>query len=216
MEVLRATEILEKEINENAQKKAECILAEAKKECKQIADEADKRVADVEKQENEVLEKRLGALKMRVDAAVPLEKGRFLASYVDDTFMAAVTEYIKALDEKKQLQLIVKAMEKYKPVITSKKFIAYGIGFDCKAVQDSLVKVLGADLIVSCKPMEIKEAVNIGILSANSSSLQKGIVLECEDGSVRCCVTFEDIVSNLKEINGEDLIKALFCGGLPQ
>ena len=36
MEVLRATEILEKEINENAQKKAECILAEAKKECKQF------------------------------------------------------------------------------------------------------------------------------------------------------------------------------------
>lgn len=216
MEVLRATEILEKEINENAKKKAEQVLAEAKLECKRIAEEADKRIAAAEREENEVLNKRLDAVRMRVDAAVPLEKGRILASYTTGAVVSAVNEYINALGDEKQLELILKVLERYKPVMADRKFVARVIGFDCKPVQTALPKVFSGGSVVSCEPMETKDAVNSGILSADGTNLQKGVILECEDGSVRCRATFEDIVSNLKEFNGEELVKTLFSGGLPQ
>lgn len=216
MEVLRATEILEKEINENAKKKAACILAEAESECKKIAESIDGRIKTMEKEEESSFQKKSDALKMKVEAAISLDQGRFLAEYIDKAVMSAINDYLGALDEKRQLQLVQRQLEKYKPVLQGKKIAAGVIGFDDKSVQPVLASVFGQDAVASCKPLDSKAALDADIWSLSGLEVRKGVLVETEDGSMRCRSTFNEVVRELIEFHGSEMVSTLFSGGLPQ
>lgn len=216
MEVLRATEILENEINENAKKKAACILAEAESKCREIAENVDNRIAAMEKEEDFFLQKQLSAIKMGMEAAISLSKVRFLAEYTNKTVISAIHDYLDALDEKKQLQLIQSQLSRFTPVLAGKKLAVEILGFDEKAVGSVLADVFGKDAVASCQLVDPKVAKGSDVWNQGNLGVSKGILLRTEDGSVRCHVTFDDIVRQLLEHHGSELASTLFCGGLPQ
>lgn len=216
MEVLRATEILENEINENAKKKAACILAEAESECKKIAENIDNRIAAMEKEEEFFLQKQLTAIKMGMEAAISLNKVRFLAEYTNKTVISAIHDYLNALDEKKQLQLIQRQLERFAPVLEGKKLAVEILGFGEKAVEPVLAGVFGKGAIASCQLVDSKLAMGSDVWNQGGLGVSKGILVRTEDSSVRCHVTFDDIVRQLLEHHGSELASTLFCGGLPQ
>ena len=216
MEVLRATEILEREINENAKKKAACILAEAESECKKIEENIDGRIKAMEKDEESSFQKKSDALKLRVEAAISLEQGRFLAEYIDRSVMSAINDYLNSLDEKRQLQLVQRQLEKYKAVLQGKKIVAGVMGFDSKVVQPVLASVFGNDLLGSCQPMDSKALRDNDNWSLPGLEVLEGVIVETEDGSTRCRSTFNEVARELIEFHGSDLVSTLFCGGLPQ
>lgn len=216
MEVLRTTEILENEINENAKKKAACILAEAESECRKIAEIIDKRIAAVEKEEEFFLQKQLSVIKMEMEAAISLSKVRFLAEYTNKTVISAIHDYLDALDEKKQLQLIQSQLSRFAPVLEGKKLAVEILGFDEKSVRPVLADVFGKDAVASCQLVDPKVAMGSDVWNQGNLGVSKGILLRTEDSSVRCHVTFDDIVGQLLERHGSELASTLFCGGLSQ
>lgn len=216
MEVLRATEILENEINENVKKEAACILAEAESECRKIAENVDNRIATMEQEQNLSLQKQLATIKMGMEAAVSLSKVRFLVEYTDKTVLSAINNYLNALDETKQLELVSRQLEKYRHVLEGKRLIVSIIGFEEKSVQSVLASTLGKNAIVSCQLVDPDLSVDADLWSLPGLEVRKGVIVEAEDGSVRCRATIAEIVRELLADHGDELVRTLFCGGLPQ
>lgn len=82
MEELRSTEILDKEIRSDARKKAERILSKAEVDCQMILAEVDDRVEKAKKEISDKDEKKLAAYEKQKNAALPLEKKRFLVNFI--------------------------------------------------------------------------------------------------------------------------------------
>ena len=80
MEELRSTEILDKEIQEDARKKAGRILRDADAEAAKILAAVDSRVAAIRKEKENAYEQKIAAFKRDAEAALPLEEKRFLVS----------------------------------------------------------------------------------------------------------------------------------------
>ena len=106
MEELRSTEILDKEIEADARKKAEKILARAEEECRTILADVSLRVDEASKQKESYYAGKLSALEKSINEALPLEKGRFLVSFYDDEVSKAFNEYFEKLGLEKRLALI--------------------------------------------------------------------------------------------------------------
>ena len=113
MEELRSTEILDKEIQEDARKKAERILANADADCKKIINNVSVRIADIQKEKEIFYKEKLAQVIKDSDASVPLEKERFLVSFEGKVVIEAINDYLQQLDLKKQLQLIEKLLNRY-------------------------------------------------------------------------------------------------------
>ena len=106
MEELRSTEILDKEIHEDARKKAERILANADSECAKVLAGVDGRISAIRKEKEAYYKEKLAALKKDSDAAVPLEQERFLVSFEGHSVMSAIKRYVQNICSEKQQQLI--------------------------------------------------------------------------------------------------------------
>ena len=80
MEELRSTEILDKEIEADARKKAAKIVAKAESEAKSIIEGVDDRVKKAVEEKSAVYKNKLSLLEKNADAYIPLEKERFLVA----------------------------------------------------------------------------------------------------------------------------------------
>ena len=99
MEELRSTEILDKEIEADARKKAEKLLLNADAECQKLLDGVQERVAGAECEKKQYYAGKIAAFTANLDAALPLEKERFLASFYAEAVGKALNDYLTALGE---------------------------------------------------------------------------------------------------------------------
>lgn len=213
MEELRSTEILDKEIQEDARKKAEKILATADLESKAILENVSERIQSVRKEKETAYAQRLVHKQKDSAAAIPLEKERFLVSFEGRTVISAINEYLGQLDEKKQIVLLEKNMLKYHKVLENKKIKAIVFGLECSQVEPVIKKTFGAENILSCSSAKFEE---LGLEEPEGLNVHKGAILVSEDETVRCRVTFGEIVEEVLDDNSMELAQTLFCGRLPQ
>ncbi len=213
MEELRSTEILDKEIQEDARKKAEKILATADLESKAILENVSERIQSVRKEKETAYAQRLVHKQKDSAAAIPLEKERFLVSFEGRTVISAINEYLGQLDEKKQIVLLEKNMLKYHKVLENKKIKAIVFGLECSQVEPAIKKTFGAENILSCSSAKFEE---LGLEEPEGLNVHKGAILVSEDETVRCRVTFGEIVEEVLDDNSMELAQTLFCGRLPQ
>lgn len=212
MEELRSTEILDKEIHEDARKKAERILANADSECAKVLAGVDGRISAIRKEKEAYYKEKLAALKKDSDAAVPLEQERFLVSFEGHSVMSAINRYLQNIGSEKQQQLIEKLVKGYKKVFENKKLTARLINFDFNAGKEMLENIFGKENVFSCSELDFSKS---NLEEPEGLEIHKGILLEAEDGSVRCRATLGEVIAELLDTHSEELAVTLFHGGLP-
>ena len=210
MQELRSTEILDKEIEADARRKAEAILKKADEECVQIMESVKTKLDFSRKEKEEFYKARLAAIEKDITASIPLEKQRFKVAFVQERLMQAVNKYLAGLDESKKLELVTKAFDFNS--CKDKELVAFVYGFDKAQAQAWLEKKLagvnGAKL-VSCNKTEFgKEIVEDEIGLENN----EGIILESKDKTFRSRMTMTEVVSGLLDNNRAELAEALLGG----
>ena len=113
MEEFRSTEILDKEIQEDARRKAEKLLKRADDDCQKIIDDLNERIEVVSKEKQVLYAGRTEALKKDLDAALPLEKERFLVSFIDSSIIKGINRFIDGLSNEKRIALLENLLKRY-------------------------------------------------------------------------------------------------------
>ena len=133
MEEFRSTEILDKEIQADARKKAEKILAKADVDCALLLEEVSGRIEKAKKELEDKYALKIAAFEK--DLSATLEKERFLVSFIQSSIEKAINAYLAKLSDEEKIDLVLKKSVKIEDVLKSKKLNALYYGF-----QESLVK----------------------------------------------------------------------------
>ena len=206
MQELRSTDILDKEIQADARKKAERMLQKADRECEQLIASVE---ADIEKAADE--KKRFFAHKLEAfetdrKAVVPLEKERFKVSFIQNAIIQNINKYLEGLSEDKRLELVSRSFD-FK---TEHKVNAYVYGFALDSAKKFLSKKLG-DKLISCSETKFGAAVleeDLGLAKP------EGIILETEDKNFRRRLTLNEVIEKLLDTDRAELSATLFGGDL--
>jgi V/A-type H+/Na+-transporting ATPase subunit E len=209
MEELRSTEVLDKEIETDARKKAERILSKADLDGKSLLDNVAARVAALKAEKGADYEKKIEAFQKDEDASLPLEKARFLVSFTESAIIQGINEYFESLPEAKRLDMVLSRYKKYETIISSKKVNAYVFGFKAGDVKKALVKA-GVNL-ASCAQVEYEKS---GDDPVEGLTVKEGTILETEDKQILCRLTIAQIVSEINKEYRAELASTLLGGRL--
>ena len=213
MEEFRSTEILDKEIQADARKKAEKILAKADVDCALLLEEVSGRIEKAKKELEDKYALKIAAFEKDQSATLPLEKERFLVSFIQSSIEKAINAYLAKLSDEEKIDLVLKKSVKIEDVLKSKKLNALYYGF-----QESLVKkTVGKKFnLISVKETEFNKMIienDLGITD------RKGIILESEDKAVRVRMTLSEVISQIQDKYRAELyrtdkreISKCFCG----
>ncbi len=207
MEELRSTEVLDKEIETDARKKAERILAKADSDGKALVADVANRIEKFTEEKTAEYQKKTENYRADRDAVVPLEKERFLVSFIESAIVKAIDSYLDALGEKKRIALAVRRWNTYKSVVAFQKVNAFVFGFDAANAEAALKKE-GVSL-ASCSSVAYEKS---GDEEIDGLTFKEGIILETEDKMIRCRLTLSQIVGELETEHRAELAKALFGG----
>ena len=204
MEEFRSTEILDKEIQADARKKAEKILAKADVDCALLLEEVSGRIEKAKKELEDKYLLKIAAFEKDLSATLPLEKERFLVSFIQSSIEKAINAYLAKLSDEEKIDLVLKKSVKIEDVLKSKKLNALYYGF-----QESLVKkTVGKKFnLISVKETEFNKMIienDLGITD------RKGIILESEDKAIRVRMTLSEVISQIQDKYRAELYSALF------
>lgn len=204
MQELRSTEILDKEIQADARKKAEKLLKKADADCAEILNSVESDIAKAKAEKQDLYNKKLAAFKNDQNASMPLEKERFKIGYISSTLSKYTNDYLKGLSEDKRIELAAKDYN----FDSEAKVNAYVYGFDVKKVKTFLSKKLGSKLL-NCEETKFGK-----IVLEDDFGLEKpeGILLESEDKAFRARLTISEVIGRLLDENRKELSDALFGG----
>ena len=211
MQELRSTEILDKEILEDAQKKVQKILKNSESECRSIMSSVDDKVTKTVEEKEAALISKLESIKTNLNASLPLEKERFQVSFVENLIITRIQDYLKSLSQEKRIQLVLEKIKTIKTddyvdsLLKEKSFTAYVYGFDIKKVEKALNDILGKRLL-ACQPTDFGKL----ILEDEILEINEGIILESQDKEVRFRMTLTEVVEELLNNNREELAETLF------
>lgn len=204
MQELRSTEILDKEIQSDARKKAEKLLKKADADCTEILNSVDGDIEKAKAEKQELYNKKLAAFKADQNASMPLEKERFKIGYISSTLSKYINEYLNGLSEDKRIELVCKNYQ----FDSDANVTAYVYGFDAKKVKTFLSKKLGSKLL-KCEETKFGK-----IVLEDDFGLDRleGILLESEDKAFRVRLTISEVIGRLLDENRKELSDALFGG----
>lgn len=206
MQELRSTDILDKEILNDARKKAEKILKKADADCAELLAKVDSDIAKAKAEKEEFFNKKLEAYERDQQNTIPLEKQRFEVSFIQNAVAAEMNAYLQSLTEEKRLEIATKNFD----FNSELKFKAYVYGFELAEASKFLTKKLGKNLL-SCEMTVFRK-----IVMEEDCGLTKpqGIILESEDKTYRARLTLSEVCGNLLNVNRNELADALFGGSL--
>lgn len=207
MQELRSTDILDREIQSDARKKADRILKQAEADCEKVLSSVSENIKKAEEEKKNFYAAKIQALENDKKATVPLEKERFQVSFMQDQIVQGINKYLSSLSVEQQLKI---AFGKFDFSKISKNVTAYVYGFSISEAEKSLKKLIGNKLS-ACKETQFNKMVieeEIGLKDP------KGIILEAEDSSFRIRLTITQAVSQAFDVNRGELSQSLFGGQL--
>ena len=206
MQELRSTDILDKEIQADARKKAERMLAKADSDCAKLLASVDTDIEKAAEEKQEFFAHKLDAFEKDRMAVVPLEKERFKVSFIQNAVIQNINKYLEALTEEKRLTLVSRDFD----FNTDRRLNAYVYGFSVSGAKKFLSSKLG-DKLLSCTETKFGAvALEDEIGLANP----QGIILESEDKNFRCRLTLSEVIEKLLDTNRAELSATLFGGDL--
>lgn len=207
MQELRSTDILDKEIQADARKKADRILRQAEVDCEKIISSVSENIKKAEEDKTNFYSLKIQALEDDKKATLPLEKERFQVSFMQKQIINGINNYLSSLSVEQQIKL---AVGKFDFSSVTKNVTAYIYGFSVSDVEKVLNKNLGNKLL-ACKETQFNKLV---IEEEAGLENPKGIILEAEDLSFRCRLTVTQAVSKVLDKNRSELSQSLFGGQL--
>lgn len=212
MEELRSTEILDREIQEDARKKAERILASAQDEVQKILSSVNERLESVKKEKELLYEAKVEHFKKDRQASVPLERERFLVSFQAKAVREAINNYLVNLTIEKKSRIFEKLLERYRPALENKKLCVKVFAFDADRAALLIKKVYGNTSVESIQAVEVSEVCG----PSDYLKEKEGFIIETSDGAVRSRVMLSEIVEDLIDSHSYELTKTLFGGRIPE
>lgn len=206
MQELRSTDILDKEIQADARKKAERMLAKADSDCAKLLASVDTDIEKAAEEKKEFFAHKLDAFEKDRMAVVPLEKERFKVSFIQNAVIQNINKYLEALTEEKRLTLVSRDFD----FNTDRRLNAYVYGFSVSAAKKFLSSKLGDKLLACTETKFGAFALEDEIGLANP----QGIILESEDKNFRCRLTLSEVIEKLLDTNRAELSATLFGGDL--
>ena len=94
MQELRSTEILDKEIQADARKKAGSILQKADLDCAKLLESLDDDIEKTRAEKELAYSKKLAAFEQDQKAAIPLQKECFEVSFIQNSIVKNINEYL--------------------------------------------------------------------------------------------------------------------------
>lgn len=208
MEELRSTDILDREIQSDAKKKAENILKKADRQCADILNSVGKTIEDARTAKEDFYSKKLDSFRKNQDASLPLEKQRFEVSFIQKAIIENINRYLEEIGEDKRMQLVMNQLEQKKALLADRKINAWVYGFDLAKMKKSLTVVLGKNLL-SC------QATDFGRISVENDDIEKkeGVIIESDDKGLKVRLTLTELVDTLFENHRQELCDSLFGKG---
>lgn len=206
MQELRSTDILDKEIQADARKKAERMLAKADSDCAKLLASVDTDIEKAAEEKQEFFAHKLDAFEKDRMAVVPLEKERFKVSFIQNAVIQNINKYLEALTEEKRLTLVARNFD----FNTDRRLNAYVYGFSVSAAKKFLSSKLG-DKLLSCTETKFGA---VALEDEIGLSNPQGIILESEDKNFRCRLTLSEVIEKLLDTNRAELSATLFGGDL--
>lgn len=210
MEELRSAEILDKEIQDDARKKAEKILRNADSQCDQIMAQVESRLEEAKKEKEIYFNQKAEQVKKDLDSSMPLEKSRFLVSYISSSIAKGINEYLKTLSSEKRFELAVSLLNQFSNLVSDRTFDAAVYGFDPAYVKSTLSSKVK---INSCSSVEFAKS---GSEAVDGIEIHEGVILLSEDKSVKIRLTLEEVITELIDKYRKKLAVTLFGGRLPE
>lgn len=210
MEELRSAEILDKEIQDDARKKAEKILRNADSQCDQIMAQVESRLEEAKKEKEIYFNQKAEQVKKDLDSSMPLEKSRFLVSYISSSIAKGVNEYLKTLSSEKRFELAVSLLNQFSNLVSDRTFDAAVYGFDPAYVKSTLSSKVK---INSCSSVDFAKS---GSEAVDGIEIHEGVILLSEDKSVKIRLTLEEVITELIDKYRQELAVTLFGGRLPE
>ncbi len=206
MEELRSLEVLDQEIRTDSMKKAEKILSDAQQMALDIenslSDRLQKAMEDAKKASDHIV----SDYRENINASIPLEKQRYLVSYIDGEIRKAIDSYVLSMKTEVKHELLKNLVARIKPVVGERKFVYETVGS---------LDLSDADRIVG-------NVFDSGCFSGKKgycraeNSLSYGIIVRTDDSKIICRLTLEEKVNEILHENRESLALALFGGRLPE
>ena len=213
MEELRSTEILDKEIEADARKKAERLLSDADAECQKLLDAVSGRVKEAAEQKKAYYDAKIATFKKNRDAALPLEQERFRVSFYMGSVADACNAYLENLSDEKVVSLIETMLVRSKNALAEKKVKALAFGIKLEDAKKLLEKHLDAKNLISCVETTFEKS---GDEALPMNRVHKGIILESEDSLVRVRLTIDQLLGEIEDRYSNELATTLFGGRLPE
>ncbi len=206
MQELRSTDILDKEIQADARKKAERMLEKTDSECEKLIASVESDIEKAAEEKQQFFAHKLEAFEKDRMAVVPLEKERFKVSFIQDAVIQNINKYLEALSEEKKLDLVAHDFD-FK---TERSLNAFVYGFSLSDAKKFLSDKMGSKLLY------VKETKFGAVILEEDIGLAKpeGIILESEDKNFRCRLTLNEVIEKLLDTNRADLSATLFGGDL--
>lgn len=214
MEELRSTELLDKEILEDARVKAEQILQSADKEAEKILSSVSQKIEELKQEKKLVFENKLAYFKKDLDAKIPLKKQRFKVSFQTQSIRNEMYNYLVSLPLKEKSKVYEGMLRKYTASIKKPEFIVKECYYDEAELKAIVEKVFGKNALDT----ESLKLCKTGLLHKNSFEGMKpeGFVLETKDGSLVCRIMLFELIEGLIDKHSFELVDSLFAGRLPE
>lgn len=195
MEEIRGTEALEREILDDARKRAERIVRKAEDEAKALQAQTEQKIkAAIDALTQEYQAKQQIAEK-EVRSRLPLEKMRLEIQYRDEVLRNAVAEVLAKIDPRLFGAWCLRGLKRQVELIRGSKATISVKGLDSAYIEE--IKTLFQDAgSVSIKKSEAMKA--------------RGIIVEPDDNSYRISITENELVSWLLDEERGELASALF------
>ena len=208
MEELRSTEILDREIHEDARKKAEKILKEGEKEAGRILDDVSLRIGTVREEKRREYERMAQRYRQDAESAIPLEKQRRIVSFVDKAVTAALEDWFSALTPERRIAIYTGMIDKYRPILGKKDVVVRYAGYSGSAVKEILCRLFNPVSQCTVSALSAGEAAQLGFTD--------GIHLETTDRSIVCRATKEELLEELMSSHRQELALTLMGGRMPE
>src|SRR5574344_1817530 len=193
MEELHSTAVLDDEIRADARKKAERILAKADTDSKALLDGVQARLADAEKNASAASHERTALYEKNINASLPLEKQRYLVSYIHGAVVDQINAYLASLSEEKKLDVIKTLVERAKPVLGERKVSAQVVGLDVGKTEAMLKKTLGGKM-GACRNAEQMLFMEDAVPGIEK---REGVLLTTDDGKITCRLTIDEKIQEI-------------------
>ena len=208
MEELRSTEILDREIRDDARRKAEKILKDADRGCAAIASEVAARIAELRAAKEAEIAARLESYRRDSESRLPLDKERRLVSFIDSSVTSALEQWFRDIGPERRLTLYGSLLARYRPTFGGKRVRVLYTGYSADAARALAEGALGSSSILTVDELKSAEAARIRV--------SDGFLAVAEDRSLSCRATREELTRSILEDRRQELAEALFGGRLPE